>query len=634
MRSARTLPRAAKATLAIAGLLTGALVAVPTAGAAPDPRPFVDGDHTVAAYDYDNAIREKIEVEVPTDGDANGQRDRVTIDVIRPGEAAQAGIDVPVIVQASPYYASDPASNFDGNGVRQTFNSWLDNYFVPRGYAVIWADMAGTNRSTGCSDVGAKLEIAGTKAVVDWLNGRARGFHADGTAATADWTNGETGMIGGSWNGTIANSVASTGVEGLKTIVPIAAISSWYDYTRSHGVPFYDEYMGFLHDYVSNDKSPRCVALTDEIEADSDTPTGSYSNWWDPRNYNLNAKKVKASVYVVHGLNDENVKTKQFGQWWNQLAADGVPRKIFLHQGVHMDPFSFRQFWVDRLQPWFDYWLQGLDNGVMATPMATVEREDGSFVSENTWPAAGSRQTKVKLGTGAPVSMTGGALESTDSAVFDPTVVKPNRTVFLSDPLPQATRMSGTGKITVKAKTDKTASGIKARLVDYGTATRYTAVLNQSTSTCWGDGNAADPGCYADTTIGTAVSDVSVVTRTLADIGHWRTIYRKEALTPGRWYDLTFELNADDVIFAAGHRFGLVLTVEPDNPAYAFGGATVTVDPLRSFLTLPLSGFVPTLHSAPSALTRTALSGDRLAQPEPEHDPRKLMEQFVTMSEG
>lgn len=44
-------------------------------------------------------------------------------------------------------------------------------------------------------------------------------------------------------------------------------------------------------------------------------------------NYRLDASKVKASVYVVHGLGDENVKTRQFGEWWDELARRGVPRK-------------------------------------------------------------------------------------------------------------------------------------------------------------------------------------------------------------------------------------------------------------------------------------------------------------------
>ena len=43
-------------------------------------------------------------------------------------------------------------------------------------------------------------------------------------------------MIGRSYNGTLANGVAATGVEGLTTIVPIAAISLWYDYSRMGGI--------------------------------------------------------------------------------------------------------------------------------------------------------------------------------------------------------------------------------------------------------------------------------------------------------------------------------------------------------------------------------------------------------------
>jgi len=619
-----------------------------TAGptAAPN-KPFVQGTKTVAAYDYDNAIHERVQVEVPgLDGDENGIKDRITVDIIRPGEAAQAGIDVPVIIQASPYYAGDSKTYFDANGTRQVFGSWLDNYFVPRGYAVAFVDMPGTFRSTSCSDVGADLEVLGTKAVIDWFNNRVPAYTPAGAKVKADWSTGKTGMIGVSWNGTIANSVASTGVKGLETIVPIAAISSWYDYTRSNGVPYYDEYMGFLHDYVSNDASPRCAELTDEIEQDSDTRTGSYSRFWDPRNYRLDASKVRASVYVVHGLGDENVKTRQFGEWWDELAKRGVPRKIFLHQGVHLDGFSFRDEWVDKLQPWFDYWLQGLQNGVMQTPQATVQREDGSFVDEPRWPAAGVQNTKLNLSkplnakTGGlsiaaassdPVSFTGTSNESTDAAVLDPTTAKPDRAVFLSNDLEQSVRMSGTGKVTVRVKVNKVASGIKARLVDYGTATRYRDVTNvPNTNVCWGGGNTLDTGCYPQTQINTAASDASVVVRTLADIGHYKSLNRKESLQSGKWYDLTFELNADDVVFAAGHRLGLVLTVEPDNPSVPFTGATVTLDPAKSSLTLPLTTATSSLQSPETPQARIPTT--RLAQPEPESNPVDLMRQFVEAS--
>ena len=34
----------------------------------------------------------------------------------------------------------------------------------------------------------------------------------------------------------LPNQVATTGVEGLKTIIPVSAISSWYDYYRANGL--------------------------------------------------------------------------------------------------------------------------------------------------------------------------------------------------------------------------------------------------------------------------------------------------------------------------------------------------------------------------------------------------------------
>jgi len=70
---------------------------------------------------------------------------------------------VPLIVQASPYYGRSGSS------------TWLDDSFVPRGYAFAFVSLPGTDLSSGCDDVGADFEVLGTKAVVDWVNGRAAG---------------------------------------------------------------------------------------------------------------------------------------------------------------------------------------------------------------------------------------------------------------------------------------------------------------------------------------------------------------------------------------------------------------------------------------------------------------------------
>ena len=86
-------------------------------------------------------------------------------------------------------------------------------------------------------DVGWPNESLAGKAVVDWLNGRAKAYTGidRATEVSADWTTGRVGMIGTSYNGTLPIGVASTGVEGLEAIVPVSAISSWYNYYRSDG---------------------------------------------------------------------------------------------------------------------------------------------------------------------------------------------------------------------------------------------------------------------------------------------------------------------------------------------------------------------------------------------------------------
>jgi X-Pro dipeptidyl-peptidase len=102
---------------------------------------------------------------------------------------------------------------------------------------VIDADMAGTNTSTGCPSTGGPADVEGIKAVVEWINGKGTAYttRLGNETVSADWSTGDSALIGVSYVGTLPIGVAVTGVEGLKTIVPIAAISSWYNYFRANG---------------------------------------------------------------------------------------------------------------------------------------------------------------------------------------------------------------------------------------------------------------------------------------------------------------------------------------------------------------------------------------------------------------
>src|SRR4051794_38734589 len=257
---------------AVAAVALFALAIGGTAGAA-DPSSIVigAGGGTAPVFSYADAIHERVFVPVPgVDQDNDGVTDRVAVDIVRPRETSTAGLHVPAIIDPSPYYTSVGRGNeteyihTNASGVLDGVPLFYDNFFVPRGYAFIAAQAVGTAFSTGCPLHGGPGDVAGFKAVVDWLRGRVPGYGSvttTDTPVTADWNNGKNAMIGKSYDGTFANGVASTGVEGLTTIVPISAISDWYDYSRMGGIRFNTHYPTSLSNSITSNQSAATLGV-------------------------------------------------------------------------------------------------------------------------------------------------------------------------------------------------------------------------------------------------------------------------------------------------------------------------------------------------------------------------------------
>ena len=256
--------------------------------------PYTSGVPTEDGYSNDNSdiIRYSVYVETNYDTDGDGKLDLVKALVQLPRAAAEGKYKAAAIYDARPYITGctdngkargidytkgDQKYNLDNlyvqpaareaQGTANTMDTakkakaeewyylspyesspkypfydyedldWYD-YFLVRGYAAIEVGGLGTLGSEGLETCGADVETDAFKCVIEWLTGD-RAAYTDRTsniAIKADWSNGNVAMTGRSYGGTTDFAVASTGVKGLKTIVPVAGIASWYEYTNSQGI--------------------------------------------------------------------------------------------------------------------------------------------------------------------------------------------------------------------------------------------------------------------------------------------------------------------------------------------------------------------------------------------------------------
>ncbi|WP_327586062.1 CocE/NonD family hydrolase [Nonomuraea sp. NBC_00507] len=613
----------AAVTLATALVVAGA----PAASASSEPAIEVAGGLTRPVFSYADAIREHVRVESPVDSDGDGKKDLVRVDIIRPKESG-SGLKVPVIMQETPYY-DDPGvgyevehKTYDANGNVTKFPMWYDNYFVPRGYAFVSVDMIGTRLSEGCPTSYGAADVLGGKAVVDWLNGRASAYDDNGDPVKATWTTGRTGMIGHSYEGALGAAVAGTGVQGLETIVNIAGYTSGYENSRFNGVlTWFKGAAAWQSERVDKDPAEKCAAVRRQLDADSDDATGNYNAYWHERNYRdgsiSKARNIRASVFSVMGMQDRNVIGSQFSEWWPKLPRD-VQRKMWVTQYGHLEPFwARRDVWVNTLHQWFDHELMGVANDIMRQPRVDVQLGPDRWITQADWPAPTRTMTLRPQQDGSlglrPSTGTGSYLDTaqTEIAMADnPATTNPHRMAYLTPPLKNATRLSGTPTVSLRLKLDKPTANLGVLLVDYGTDTRINYRETTRTAaqglkfiggeTCVGQSTADDDGCYLKAGDNTATSDFNVVTRGIMDAQNHKSLSRSTPLTPGKPYQITWNMLPQDYEFKAGHRLGLVLTgtnddfnldetgngtgvdVEPGT------GAKVTVDLAGTSISLPL----------------------------------------------
>jgi len=555
----------------------------------------------------DNWIRHDLWVETEFDSDGDGKRDRMHVDVTRPLQTETEGIKLPVIYESSPYFAGTGSTDrqyfwnvrHELNSVppprthmppiqrrdkRPVISNSLVATWVPYGFIVVHSSAPGTGFSQGCPTVGTEIEALAPKAVIDWLNGRAKGYTTpDGfEEVKAYWTTGKVGMVGTSYNGTIPFAAATTGVEGLEAIIPVAPNTSYYHYYRSNGLVrspggYLGEDVDVLYEFIHSNPD-RCT-WCDSVYRDGimargmDRITGDYNNFWAERDLMNYMDKFKAAVLMSHAFNDWNVMPSHSYRFIKVLKEKGIPLKIYYHQGGHggEPPFSL-------MNKWFTRFLFGVENGVEKEPGAWIVRESSDRLNPTPYPDYPHPDAKFVeffLTPGAPkagglttVKSTNQVTETlVDNFSFSGSTLAQaewteHRLLYLTPVLKEPLHISGTPVLTIRAASSKPAVNLSVWLV----------ILP------WN--NARDA----------KITD-NIITRGWADLQNWRSLTESKPLVPGQFYEMTFELEPDDQIIPAGKQIGLMIfSSDREFTLWPDPGTKLTVDLNRTSIKLPLVG--------------------------------------------
>ena len=564
---------------------------------------------------YKDWIRHDLWVETSFNTDGDNTLDRVHVSVTRPSQTDTEALKLPVIYVTSPYFAGVapdvPGIMWDVEhelgarpiqerahpevtrlGKRPIISNSHIMKWVPRGYIVVHSSSPGTGLSQGSPTVGGPNEALAPKAVIQWLNGHAKGYTTpDGDQeVTAFWSTGKVGMTGTSYNGTLPLAAATTGVKGLEAIIPIAPNTSSYHYYRSNGLVrspggYLGEDIDVLYDFIhSGDEAKRPynnkTVRDTEMAAGMDRETGDLNDFWNDRDYLNQMDGMKAALLMSHGFNDWNVMPEHSNRIYQKAKAMGLPTQIYYHQNGHGGPPP-----MTMMNRWFTHYLHGIDNGVENDPQARIVRENDrpdQPTAYAAYPNPDAKNVTLYLNKGGnqvgALTTTSSKKQKTEMLVDDFTISgkahaqatnSTHRLLYSTATLKQDVHISGESTITISVSSSKPAANLSVMLVSLP---------------------------YTDDA--KVITD-NIITRGWADPQNHKSLRESAPLKKGEFYNLTFNLQPDDQIIKAGQQIGLVIfSSDKEFTIHPKPGTELTVDLDKTSITLPIVGGLDALKKA------------------------------------
>jgi uncharacterized protein len=487
----------------------------------------------------------------------------------------------PVVLTRIPY-GSDP-----GDGLPWGQLQHLGKFFVKNGYIYIVQDTRGEFDSEG-DWFPFVFEHDDGQDAIDWI-------------AEQDWCDGNIGMWGGSYFG-YTQLIAAPGNENLDAIIPWIASGNLHSLVFRGGASSFMSMQGWVvqeensqarrlgekpnskldlsggyFNYEIRDAEPVNEAA---VLADPSAMEGGPWKWLDhpgdtehvaALNYTNYYKDVSAPTLIIAGWYDIflNAQLEDFVRFRNEAQGDARRPRLVI------GPWAHGQVWSDledskldggRLvaglfKDWYDYWLKGIDNGVMdEAPVQIFVIGENEWRDEYEWPLARTRYVNYYLHSGGSANTLNGdgtlstaapGEEPSDQFTYDPENPVPTTggsflnalefkagpadqskleerddiLVYITEPLADDMEITGPVKVTLWAATSAIDTDWTAKLIDIF------------------------PDGY----------------RRNLQTGIIRARYRNglqhpTALEPGQPVEYTIDLWAVCNLFKAGHRIGLEIS--------------------------------------------------------------------------
>lgn len=434
----------------------------------------------------------------------------------------------PTIMINSPYYEH-------GLNGANDLEAAFRQYFVPRGYAVVLADVRGTGFSEGCMNMMGAKEQADTYALVEWV-------------ASQSWSDGKVGMYGVSYVGTTPHEALIMAPPHLVTVVTVAGVTNQWRNMYQNGVPYNGRFYPLTYELIEGAPPPTdpdrgadwarntANGACEQEEAVRHVAPGTYEKgvydaYWKERNFTLKAKNVKASLFYNQGFTDRAVNPMEAVHWYSEIES---PKKAFFGQWPHRTPD--RKDWQTTLNAWFDHWLKGIDNGIMTTPQVEVVTNKNTIRVDADWPPKSATALRLFLSPGklqaeAPAAVTratymaDNAVRGYEGELQDAAggVGPRTRLTFQSDPLESDVYMAGIPWAHLRASVNADNTYFLLSLYD------------------------VDGAAWREVAEGWMNAHL------------WESFEKSSPLVPGREYTFDFKFEPREYVFGTGHRIGLII---------------------------------------------------------------------------